>query len=1472
MGATNLLCVFLALVTPGVLGQCKSLPSYPFAKPKVPSDQSEFAVGTSWEYECLPGYIKKSFFATCLQTSKWSDAQQYCQRKSCVSPRELLHGSVLTPMGLLFGSTITYSCDEGYRLIGDSSATCVISDTTVIWDKDMPLCESIPCKSPPPISNGDFYSNDRENFNYGMVVTYRCHVGQNGKKLFDLVGEKSIYCTSKDNQVGIWSGPPPQCINLVKCPIPKVENGIMESGYRRSFSLNDTVMFKCKPGFTMKGSTKVWCQPNSTWNPLPMCLKGCLPPPHVHNGSYNQMDKEFFAIGQEVSYSCEPGYTLIGANTIQCTSLGNWSHMAPKCEAKSCDAIPYQLLNGHMLAPPNLQLGAEVSFVCDEGYWLNGTSSSQCVSDGMRVFWNNKFPVCERISCEAPPPIKNGRNSYVSVPVALNTLVRYSCFPAYRIIGEKNLFCISKDQEKGVWDKAVPTCEYFNKTSVCTVPTVPGAQRDRRSRPPYRHGDSVTFTCNSNFTMKGNKTVWCQANTRWGPTPLPICESDFLLECPSLPMIPNGHHTGKNVGAFVPGLFVTYSCEPGYLLVGEKTIRCMSSGDWNAAIPKCEEMRCESPGPFHNGEIKGPSRLRVGVTVNFTCNEGYWLQGQPSSKCIIAGQRALWTNMPVCKEILCPPPPPILRGRHTGNPSVNVPYGSSVTYTCDPGPEEGLYFTLIGESTIRCTTNSQKTGTWSGPAPRCELSVSGIQCLPPQVLRAQILSGRKDQYSYNDTVVFACLSGFTLKGNKGIRCNAQGTWKPSPPVCERECAAPPQILNGQKEDRYGIRFEPGTVIKYSCDPGYVLVGEESIRCTSEGVWAPTAPKCKVAECEPVGKHLYRKPQDQFIRPNVNSSCDEGSRLGGSVYQQCQGTIPWFMEIRLCKEITCPPPPVIYNGTHTGSSSEDVPYGTTVTYTCNPGPEKGVQFNLIGEHTIRCTDNNQERGIWSGPAPLCKLSLPAVQCSHVHVENGYKILSKEAPYFYNDSVTFKCDDGFTLRGSSQIRCKDNNIWDPEIPVCEKGCQPPSGLHHGRHTGGNRVLFVSGMTVDYTCDPGYLLVGNKSIHCMPSGNWSPSAPRCEEVPCQPVRENVQELPDDAHSIAFNTSCQDGYELSGHTYRECEASENGVWFQKIPLCKAIYCQPLPMINNGRHTGVMAEQFLYGTEISYECDQGFTLRGEKNIRCISDSKGHGSWSGPPPQCLKPLPVTHCPNPEVRHGYKLNKTRSSYSHNDVVHVACNPGFIMNGSDLIKCHTNNKWVPGVPTCIKKAFVGCRTPLKIPNGNHTGGDIARFSPGTSILYSCDQGYLLVGDALLHCTHEGTWSQPEPYCKEINCSSPEYLNGIQKGLESGKNYQYGAVVNLECEDGYTLEGSPQSQCQEDHQWNPPLAVCKSQGSLAPLFGGLSVGVLVLIFLIGVTLLLLLKHRERHYYTNKSPKTEDLHLETREVYMIDPYNPAS
>ncbi|KAK7796502.1 hypothetical protein U0070_015796, partial [Myodes glareolus] len=284
----------------------KSLPRYTFAKPNIESDKTEFAVDTTWKYKCLHGYSGKPFLITCLKNSKWSDGQQFCFHECSYKP-------------------------------------------------------SIPCESPPAIVNGDSYRSSRDTF---FIIAM---LEKNGEKLFDLVGKESIHCTSKDNQVGIWSSPPPQCIPIVKCPVPQIENGEVESGFKCSFFLNDTITFKCKSGFTMKGSSIVWCQPNRKWSPpLPTCFRGCLPPENIHHSDYKEKDKEFFSVGQEVSYTCEPGYNLIGTNLVQCTSFGTWSHAAPTCEVKSCDAIPNQLPNGRVFLPSNLQLGAEVSFVCNK--------------------------------------------------------------------------------------------------------------------------------------------------------------------------------------------------------------------------------------------------------------------------------------------------------------------------------------------------------------------------------------------------------------------------------------------------------------------------------------------------------------------------------------------------------------------------------------------------------------------------------------------------------------------------------------------------------------------------------------------------------------------------------------------------------------------------------------------------------------------------------------------------------------------------------------------------------------------------------------------------------------------------------------------------------------------------------------------------------------------------------------------------
>nr|XP_027790499.1 complement decay-accelerating factor isoform X2 [Marmota flaviventris]XP_027790500.1 complement decay-accelerating factor isoform X2 [Marmota flaviventris] len=113
---------------------------------------------------------------TCLQNLTWSKAAEFCKKKSCPNPGELRNGDINITTGLFYGSPIFFSCNTGYRLVGASSSYCTLFDRTLKWSEPLPECVEIYCPEPTQIDNG-YIQEEHEVYVYRQSITYGCNKG-----------------------------------------------------------------------------------------------------------------------------------------------------------------------------------------------------------------------------------------------------------------------------------------------------------------------------------------------------------------------------------------------------------------------------------------------------------------------------------------------------------------------------------------------------------------------------------------------------------------------------------------------------------------------------------------------------------------------------------------------------------------------------------------------------------------------------------------------------------------------------------------------------------------------------------------------------------------------------------------------------------------------------------------------------------------------------------------------------------------------------------------------------------------------------------------------------------------------------------------------------------------------------------------------------------------------------------------------
>ncbi|XP_053493286.1 beta-2-glycoprotein 1-like [Ictalurus furcatus] len=220
-----------------------------------------FEPGTEVTLSCIQGYssIGGSRKITCKSNGEWTERQLKCSPKRCPVPEPPTNGNADFNK-IVYKSVITYSCNEGYVLVGASSSECL---HTGQWSDSTPQCEPVTCGLPPIPPNTKIvydrhFNGDTVEFGFGGL--YEC------MPPMVLVGDKRATCTAD----GTWSKPP-EC-KLVVCPVPlQIENGFLSFAELRQHGYNEKVKYGCHSPYILDGPAEVECEETGSWSRIPTC-------------------------------------------------------------------------------------------------------------------------------------------------------------------------------------------------------------------------------------------------------------------------------------------------------------------------------------------------------------------------------------------------------------------------------------------------------------------------------------------------------------------------------------------------------------------------------------------------------------------------------------------------------------------------------------------------------------------------------------------------------------------------------------------------------------------------------------------------------------------------------------------------------------------------------------------------------------------------------------------------------------------------------------------------------------------------------------------------------------------------------------------------------------------------------------------------------------------------------------------------
>ncbi|XP_046996037.1 sushi, von Willebrand factor type A, EGF and pentraxin domain-containing protein 1 [Schistocerca americana] len=619
-----------------------------------------------------------------------------CQHtpSTCGSPDKLLNTTIEGDQQSV-GSTITYRCPEGHRLVGNGTRLCAQDG---FWTGTAPACQYIDCGDLDGLDHGSVRLEENRT-THGASAIYTCHEN------YTLIGHERRVCG--DN--GSWSGKKPQCL-FDWCPEPpEVHGGSVEVSGQRAGS---TATYTCQPGFILFGQPVLSCSLGGEWSgKAPTCkFVDCGAPPNIDNGRYNLVNKTT-THGSIVEYTCDEDYWMDGTERQTCTREGKWSADAPACVLITCEEP--EVPSGSYVVGYDFNVHSTIEYHCEVGHILRGQSIHECTLNGE---WSGEPPTCEYIDCGKVPPMLYGSATYVNGTTYLDSEITYSCVRNYRLVGVSSRHCLENYQ----WSDESPHCEEIR----CPEPVLPPhsilsvtgndrvygrtlikTQDSAVSVATYKIGSLVKYSCERGYKVVGEALSTCEESGQWSGE-VPQC---LYVNCGEPEAVAHGKYTLSSNATYY-GATILYECDTNYELDGHGRRHCLGNGTWSSETPKCKEVLCSEPETDGVVTVKVHTHS-IGGIARYSCPKGQYMDGNATRVCQSKGT---WSGkMPTCTPVDCKHPGTIENGRviivnHT------TTYNSAAEYHCIE------HYSRIGPYLRKC----MEDGSWSGEEPRCEVNIA----------------------------------------------------------------------------------------------------------------------------------------------------------------------------------------------------------------------------------------------------------------------------------------------------------------------------------------------------------------------------------------------------------------------------------------------------------------------------------------------------------------------------------------------------------------------------------------------------------------------------------------------------------------------------------------------------------------------------------------------------------------------------